>query len=118
MEDCGSSAILQYAKEALAIRGRLLRVVVVRKDDLQSVVAHGPADGGDHLGGVSPVGVAALCVPAGKVNVILGIKITAKPGLSLGFFLLQLAKQSGAVLGPEAVIVDVLCPLPNSIHCW
>ena len=25
MEDCGSSAILQYAKEALAIMGRLLR---------------------------------------------------------------------------------------------
>ena len=107
MEDCGSSAILQYAKEALAIRGRLFRVVVVRKDDLQPVVSHGPADGGDHLGGVPPVGVPALCVPAGKVDIVLGTQIAAEPGLSLGFLLLQLAEQSGAVLDPEMVVVDM-----------
>ena len=107
MEDCGSSAILQYAKEAPAIRGRSICVVVVRKDDLQPVVSHGPADSCDHLGGVSPVGVPALCVPAGEVNVILGVKIAAEPRLSLGFFLLQLTEQSGAVFSPEAVIVDV-----------
>ena len=79
----------------------------MRKDDLQPVVAHGPADGGDHLGGVPPVGIAAVFVPAGKVNVILGVKIAAEPGLSLGFFLLQLTEQSGAVFSPEAVVVNV-----------
>ena len=70
-------------------------------------MSHGPADGGDHLGRMSSVGIAALCAPAGKMDVILRAEIPAEPWLALGLFFFQLFQKSGAVLGPEAVVVNM-----------
>lgn len=77
------------------------------ENDLQTVVAHSPADGSDHLGGVSPVDIPAVLVPPAEVDIVLRAEITAKPGLPSGLLLFQLTEQGGAVLGPETVVVDV-----------
>lgn len=86
------------------------------------------ADSGDHLGGVPVVGIPAVLVPPGEMDIILRMHISAKLGLPLDLFLFQLTEQSGAVLRPEPVIINMaviglkqelrglLCPVHDLRH--
>ena len=98
---------LLYTSVFPVIRGRSFRVVVVAENDLHAIMAHSPTDGGDHLAGVSPIGVSAVFVPPAEMDIVLRTEITAKPGLAPGLFLFQLTEQGGAALDPEAMVINV-----------